>query len=81
MNAKETVIQMIKSHQAESVTPEIYNDLITAVESAIFEVPSEDEMVEELTEKKALKNNFIDLNAYAIGISESRNYILNYKKQ
>ena len=39
MNAKETVIQMIKSHQAESVTPEIYNDLITAVENAIFEIP------------------------------------------
>lgn len=66
MNAKETIIQMIKANQAESEFPELFNDLITAVENAIFDVPSEEDMIKE--------NPTID------SYDEFIQYLRNYKK-
>lgn len=73
MNAKEEILQMIKAHQAESDNPEIFNDLIDAVENAIFDVPSEEERTKEVKSRKLNHNQ-------TMHFCRGMNYILNYKK-
>jgi hypothetical protein len=72
MNAKEQIIELIKNKIFSTDEMELQKALITAVENAIFDVPSEEEI------EKAMPKfcGIIYENGFKAGI----NYILNYKK-
>jgi hypothetical protein len=76
MNAKEQIIRLLKREIAyfkasDLDTTELYN-IIAATESAIFDVPSEDEI-----ENKA---NLFKHEYYQGGFHDGCDFILNYKK-
>ena len=75
MNAKEQIIRLLKREIAyfkasDFDTTEIYN-LITAIEAAIFELPSQEEI------EKQIINQY---DYWVIGFKDGINFILNYKK-
>jgi hypothetical protein len=76
MNAKEQIIRLLKREIAyfkasDLDTTELYN-IIAATESAIFDVPSEEEI------EKQIINQY---DYWVIGfVKDGINFILNYKK-
>jgi hypothetical protein len=75
MNAKEQIIRLLKREIAyfkasDLDTTELYN-IIAATESAIFDVPSEEEIEKQIIHQ---------YDYWVIGFKDGINFILTYKK-
>jgi hypothetical protein len=73
MNTKEQVIECLKMLKSITASTQIekINNLITATESAIFDLPSKDDI------EKAAENDYA---LYEVGFVDGYNFVLNYKK-
>jgi hypothetical protein len=76
MNAKEQIIDILKyiketNTYIKEPTNNDLNHLITAIEAAIFDLPSEEEI------EKQIINQY---DYWVIGFKDGINFILNYKK-
>ena len=73
MNTKEQVIECLKMLKSITASTQIekINNLITATESAIFDLPSKDDI------EKAAENDYA---LYEVGFVDGCDFVLNYKK-
>jgi hypothetical protein len=88
MNAKEEILKMLKEQleQKEAQMPyktgkvELFKNLIAATESAIFDLPSDEEMVKECMKFTDIAKDKTTALSYTIGFGDAVNFIHNYKK-
>jgi hypothetical protein len=82
MNTKEQVIECLKMLKSITVSTQIekINNLIAATESAIFDLPSDEEMTKECMKFTNIAKDKTTALSYTIGFGDAVNFIHNYKK-